>query len=66
MENEALRDNLLFRAIEESELEDCLRALYARTKRYKKDALILHAGEKAEQMGIVLEDTREGVKWKRE
>jgi len=55
MENEALRDNLLFRAMEESELEDCLRALYARTKRYKKDALILHAGEKAEQMGIVLE-----------
>lgn len=55
MENTLLRDNLLFRGMREAELEDCLRALSARTRRYQKDALILHAGEKTDRMGIVLQ-----------
>ena len=55
MEIEALRGNLLFRGMDEDEIRDCLRALSARTKGYKKDALILRAGEKADRMGVVLQ-----------
>ena len=55
MENAPLRDNLLFRRMDDAEIRDCLTSLSARTKRYKKDALILHAGEKADRMGIVLQ-----------
>ena len=50
-----LRANLLFRGMDEDEIRDCLHALSARTKRYKKDALILRAGEKADRMGVVLQ-----------
>ena len=49
-----LRGNLLFRGMDEGEIRDCLRALSARTNRFKKDALILRAGEKADRMGVVL------------
>ena len=55
MEITPLLDNLLFRRMNEDEIRDCLRALSARTRLYKKDALILHAGEKADRMGIVLQ-----------
>lgn len=55
MKIEALRDNLLFRGMDDEEFGDCLRALSARTKRYKKDTQILHAREKADRMGIVLQ-----------
>ena len=55
MEIAPLRDNLLFRGMDDKEISDCLTFLSARTKRYKKDALILHAGEKADRMGIVLQ-----------
>ena len=45
MEITLLRDNLLFRGMDDEEIRDCLASLSARIKRYKKDALILHAGE---------------------
>ena len=54
MDIEILRGNLLFRGMDAQEIDDCLKALSGRTRRFPKDAVLLRAGEAAERMGVVL------------
>lgn len=49
-----LQNALLFRGLEEDEIEHCLTFLQAQEKSYKKGSVILHAGELTERMGLVL------------
>ena len=45
MDMQDLQGNLLFRGMDAGELKECLNALSGKTKRYAKDALLLHAGD---------------------
>ena len=54
MSTEILQGNLLFLGMGAEEISECLKALSGRTQRFRKDAVILRAGDKAERMGIVL------------
>lgn len=49
-----LGKNALFNGLTDSEIADCLQELKATDKSYKKDAIILHAGDTTERMGLVL------------
>ena len=49
MDIRVLKDELLFRGMETAEIEECLKALSGRTRRFPKDAVILRAGEAAER-----------------
>lgn len=49
-----LSDTMLFSGMTDAELSNCLSFLSAQEKTFKKDALILHAGNTTKRMGLVL------------
>ena len=50
-----LRETLLFNDMSVAETEDALRNLHADEKNYRKGQVILHAGKRTDQLGLVLE-----------
>ncbi len=54
MNTKTLKDNVLFKGLTDDEITDCLKELKAAEKSYKKDTLILHAGDVTKRMGLVL------------
>ena len=54
MDMKMLKDNVLFKGLTDGEMTECLKALKAAEKAYKKDSLILHAGDVTKRMGLVL------------
>ena len=54
MDTKTLKDNVLFMGLTDDEMTDCLKELKAAEKAYKKDSLILHAGDLTKRMGLVL------------
>ena len=54
MNIKALNKTALFMGLTDKEIESCLSELKAAEKSYKKDSLILHAGDVTEHMGLVL------------
>ena len=50
-----LNDVLIFRGMTEEEKDEALYALAANEKNYSKGAVVLHAGDTTEQMGLVLD-----------
>lgn len=54
MEIETLGKTALFRSMTEEEIQLCLKELRSQEKMYKKDTVILHAGNLIERMGLVL------------
>ena len=55
MNNTIIRKTMLFRDMSEDEIHTCLNALKGHEKTYKKDTVILHAGEETDKMGLVLD-----------
>ena len=55
MDNTILRNTVLFRDMSEDEMCTCLKELKSQEKSYKKDTVILHAGEETDRMGLVLD-----------
>lgn len=55
MNNTIIRKTILFRDMSEDEIHTCLNALKSQEKTYKKDSVILHAGEETDKMGLVLD-----------
>ena len=54
MDSSALTNNMLFRGMDGKEIESALKLLEAREREYNKGDVILHAGDKTLQMGLVL------------
>lgn len=54
MDTNALKDNSLFKSMTDDEIAGCLSELKAAQRSYRKDSLILHAGDKTRRMGLVL------------
>lgn len=54
MDIRKLTDNALFHGMTEAEIQDCLGELRAAQKSYKKDSLILCAGDTTRRMGLVM------------
>ncbi|WP_026652130.1 Crp/Fnr family transcriptional regulator [Butyrivibrio proteoclasticus] len=54
MNLETIMASRLFKGMSEKELSQCLEELDAQEKNYKKDSLILHAGDKTERIGMLL------------
>ena len=54
MEAQVLSGTMLFRGLEEDEIEAACRALQAEQKRFEKGEVILPAGQTTERMGLVL------------
>lgn len=54
MKNSELNGYTLFRGLSDEEISQALRELRAQEKRYRKDAIILDAGQPTERMGLVL------------
>lgn len=50
----ALKKSILFQGIPAEELPACLTALNAQERQYVKDAIIFHAGDRTDRMGLVL------------
>lgn len=48
------KSNALFKGMTDDEINSCLAALKASQKSYKKDSLILHAGDVTKKMGLML------------
>ncbi|MCR5788556.1 MAG: cyclic nucleotide-binding domain-containing protein, partial [Lachnospiraceae bacterium] len=48
-----LKEIILFRGMEDAEIEAALASLSASERSYEKNTLILHAGDRAESLGIV-------------
>ena len=55
MDIQNLQRTMIFRGMNENEIEDTLAALSAAEKKYKKNSAIFHAGRTTERMGLVLE-----------
>ncbi|MBQ9512356.1 MAG: Crp/Fnr family transcriptional regulator [Lachnospiraceae bacterium] len=55
MNSSFLANTMLFHGIREDEISALLPCLFAREKKYKKDALILRAGDVTAELGIVAE-----------
>ena len=55
MKTEEIKNAALFRGMKEEEISDALRELHAAEKSYKKDSVILHAGDTTDRMCMVLE-----------
>ena len=49
-----ISDSILFRGMTDDEKEKCLSSLHAREKAFKKNNIILHAGETTDLMGMVI------------
>ena len=54
MNIETIRKTVLFRNMTEEEIRLCLKELRSQEKRYKKGAVIMHAGCLTDRMGLVL------------
>ncbi len=54
MNPEGIEKSRLFRGMTENELSSCLDSLNAKEKKYRKDDVILHAGEQTSRIGMVL------------
>lgn len=54
MNIDQLTETLLFRQMTDQEVGDALHSLQAKEKSYKKDQIILHAGDRTKRMGLVL------------
>lgn len=54
MDIQSLQKTMLFRGMDETEIEEALSALSATEKKYKKGSTIFHAGRTTERMGLVL------------
>lgn len=54
MDIQSLQKTMLFRGMDEMEMEEALSALSATEKKYKKGSAIFHAGKITERMGLVL------------
>lgn len=54
MDIKTLKENALFNGMTEGETDSCLSELRAVQRSYKKDSLILHAGDRTRRMGLVL------------
>ena len=55
MDKEKLKKTVVFRGMEDDELDAALAALGAAERKYAKDEVILHAGSTTDMMGLVLE-----------
>lgn len=55
MEIQNLQKTVIFRSMNEKEIEDALTVLSAAEKKYKKNSAILYAGRTTERMGLVLD-----------
>lgn len=55
MNEKLLKNTVLFRGINEDEIDKALKELSATEKHYKKGAAIFHAGRTTERMGLVLD-----------
>lgn len=49
-----ISDSILFRGMTEDEKKKCLSSLHAREKTFKKNTVIMHAGETTDLMGMVV------------
>ena len=54
MDTQSLQKTMIFRGMDENEIEEALTALSAAEKKYKKNSAIFHAGRTTERMGLVL------------
>ena len=54
MKYENIEKSRLFQGMTAKELSSCLDSLDAREKKYRKDDVILHAGDKTNNIGMVL------------
>ncbi len=54
MNDELLKKSILFKGMTDTERDECLQALNAHKKSYKKGDAILHSGNLTDQMGMVL------------
>lgn len=54
MNDDLLKKSILFKGMTDTERNECLLALNAQKKSYKKGDSIFHAGNLTEQMGMVL------------
>ena len=55
MDKDLLKKTVIFRGMEDDELDAALSALKASEKKFLKDEVILHAGSTTDMMGLVLE-----------
>ena len=55
MDREALRKCIVFRDMTDSEIDETLKAMHAKVVKYSRDEIILHAGDRTDSMGLVLE-----------
>lgn len=54
MNDDLLKESILFKGMTDTERTECLLALIAHRKSYKKEDAILHAGDLTDKMGLVL------------
>ncbi len=54
MNDDLLKESILFKGMTDTERTECLLALIAHRKSYKKGDAILHAGDLTDKMGLVL------------
>lgn len=54
MDKEILKKSLIFKNMDDNQIEKCLQALNARKKSFEKSSIILGAGQITESMGLVL------------
>jgi len=52
--NETIRKSVLFRGMNEDEIAEALSELHGTVKNYKRRQAVLHAGKKADNIGLVL------------
>ena len=57
MNKDFLKKTVIFRGMNDDELDAALSALNSSEKKYTKDEVILHAGSITNMMGLVLEGT---------
>lgn len=55
MNIDLLRNNMLFHGMTDTEIENALKKMNSTKKHFKKGAVILHAGDTTDKMGLVLD-----------
>ena len=55
MDRDILKEALIFHGLSDAEVDMALKGLGATEKKYKKGAVILHAGETTDRMGLITE-----------
>ena len=54
MDTQSLQKSIIFRNMNDDEIDSALSALHAVEKKYKKDDIIMSAGDMTETMGLVI------------